>query len=312
MSKPRLMIGLGEVLWDLLPSGKLLGGAPTNFAYMATVLGNRGLVASRVGDDELGREARHAMDNLGVSTLFLQKDVVHDTGTARVSLDTAGHPDFSIDAPVAWDFLEWTTEWEQLASRADVVCYGSLAQRSAVSADTIEKFLRATPRHTLRICDANVRKPFYSIEVLRKSFRYADIVKLNEQELAYVSPLVGGSHLDDLEIARRLLKEFNLQMICITKGSAGSSLVTASEVESHSGFSVAVADSIGAGDAFTACVAHYFGSGMPLRQMNELANRIAAWVATQVGATPLLTPAKLKELTEETLIDGVTPYCNAP
>src|SRR5690349_19652318 len=177
MTAPAIMIGLGEVLWDLLPSGKVLGGAPANFAYMASVLGDRGIVASRVGNDDLGREACRVMQELGLSTAHLQHDERHPTGTATVSIDAAGQPNFTIKNPVAWDFLEWSTQWEDLAARADVVCFGSLAQRSEKSAATIERFLKSTPRKTLRICDVNLRESFYSQAVLRRSLQYADIVK---------------------------------------------------------------------------------------------------------------------------------------
>jgi len=306
MSEPRLMVGLGEVLWDLLPSGKLLGGAPTNFAYMATVLGNRGIVASRVGNDELGHETRRAMKTLGLSTEHLQHDEAHRTGTARISLDDAGQAEFAIDKPVAWDFLEWTKGWQQLAAHADVVCYGSLAQRSPGSAATIEAFLRATPARALHICDANLRKPLPDRDTVCRSFDHADIVKLNEQEFVYASSLVRGGS-DEIDTARRLLTEFDLQMVCITRGGRGSTLVTQFEVESHPGFSVPVADSIGAGDAFTACVAHYWRSQRTLREISEFANRLAAWITTQVGATPALTRSKLRELIDGDTVDGIAP-----
>src|SRR5678815_3015769 len=161
MTKPAIMIGLGEVLWDLLPSGKALGGAPANFAYMANVLGDRGIVASRVGNDEFGREARVIMQGLGLSTSYVQQDDQHQTGTAEVVIDAAGQPTFTIRESVSWDFLEWTVSWEELASRADVVCFGSLAQRSPTSAGTIDRFLRAVSKETLRICDVNLRQSFY-------------------------------------------------------------------------------------------------------------------------------------------------------
>ena len=130
MTKPALMVGLGEVLWDILPSGKVLGGAPANFAYMTNVLGDEGIVASRIGNDELGREACRVMQSLGLNTAYVQRDNEHETGTAAVSIDPAGQPNFTIKELAAWDFLQWTAEWEDLSSRADVICFGSLAQRS--------------------------------------------------------------------------------------------------------------------------------------------------------------------------------------
>jgi len=287
------MVGLGEVLWDLLPSRKVLGGAPANFAYMATVFGNRGIVASRLGNDDLGHEAFLAMNNVGLDTTYVQVDGRHETGVAGVLLDSEGQPNFTIKRQVAWDFLQWTPAWEELSSRADVVCYGSLAQRTQTSASTIERFLQNTPSKTLRICDANLRAPFYSANTLRRSFQFAAILKLNEQELYQVSSSLELGDGDEIELSKKLLREFDLDLICVTKGPRGSLLVSKHELVAHRGIDAEVADAIGAGDAFTACIAHYYIQGRPLEQISELANRFAAWVATQVGATPPVSEAQL-------------------
>jgi len=176
------------------------------------------------------------------------------------------------------------------------VCFGSLAQRSSASAKTIEYFLQNTPANALRICDANLREPFYSVESLRRSFQYADILKLNDLELIHVGLLLGISAVDDVELAKRLFSEFDLKLICITKGARGSLLISESKIVEHVGVRVGVADAIGAGDAFTACVAHYYMQGSPLEEISEAANRLAAWVATQVGATPLISRPQLLEI----------------
>jgi len=296
MAEPLVMIGLGEVLWDLLPSGKALGGAPANFAYMATVLGDQGVVASRVGDDELGKEACRAMQELGLSTTYLQHDDRHETGTATVSIDTAGEPNFTIKKFVAWDFLEWTTQWEELSARADVVCFGSLAQRSSESAVTIESFLKNAPKKTLRICDVNLRESFYDQNVLRRSFKYADIVKLNDQELLQISYLLKLGTGNQEMLAQRMLHLCDLRLVCITCGSRGSLLVTQDEAVVHKGFRVTVADAVGAGDAFTACLAHHYLRGHSLQEMSESANRFASWVATQKGAMPPISTDKLQSI----------------
>jgi fructokinase len=296
MTEPPLMIGLGEVLWDLLPSGKVLGGAPANFAYMVTVLGDQGIVASRVGNDDLGREACRAMQGLGLSTAYLQHDATHETGAATVSIDNAGQPNFTIKNSVAWDFLEWTPQWNELSAKADVVCFGSLAQRSSASAATVERFLINTPKKTLRIFDVNLRQSFYNLGVLRRSFQYADVVKLNDHELLQVSNLfrlgVGTHEM----LAQRLLHLCDLRLVCITCGSLGSLLVTQSESVEHKGFRVKVADAIGAGDAFTACLAHHYLRGHPLEEISESANRFASWVATQTGATPPISTDTLRSI----------------
>ena len=293
MSESPLMVGLGEVLWDILPSRRVLGGAPANFAYMATLFGDRGIVASRVGNDELGREALQLMNNMGVCTSYLQSDNQYETGVAGVLLDSEGQPGFTIKEQVAWDFLQWTPDWEELSSRVNVVCYGSLAQRSRASAETIQRFLRNTPEKALLICDANLREPFYDAETLRKSFQFADILKLNERELFQVSSSLGLGSGNEVELAKGLLREFDLEMICVTKGARGSLLMADHTMIEHAGISVDVADAVGAGDAFTACVAHYYMQGRPLEEISDSANRLAAWVATQVGATPFVSGAQL-------------------
>jgi fructokinase len=296
MTESPLMVGLGEVLWDLLPSGKALGGAPANFAYMATIFGNRGIVASRLGNDDLGHEVYKAMNNVGLDTTYVQVDAQHETGVAGVLLDSEGQPNFTIKRQVAWDFLQWTPAWEDLSSRADVVCYGSLAQRSKTSASTIEHFLQNTRSNALRICDANLRESFYNVDTLRRSFQFADILKLNEQELFQVSSSFELSGSDEIELAKKLLHAFDLDLICVTKGAHGSLLVSEREVIAHHGIDARVADAIGAGDAFTACVANYYIQGCSLEEISELANRFAAWVATQVGATPPVSDAQLAQI----------------
>jgi len=290
------MVGLGEVLWDILPSGKALGGAPANFAYMANVLGEQGIVASRVGADDLGRETCKLMHRLGLSTSYIQEDEQHDTGTATVVIDPGGQPTFTIKDQVSWDFLEWTQAWEELSARADVICFGSLAQRSTIASATIERFLKNTSKRALRICDVNLRQSFYNRDVLRKSFRHAHIAKLNEHEMLEVSLLFKLGKAKEGILAKRLLQEFDLRLVCVTRGARGSVLVSKNEAVEHPGFSVKVADAIGAGDAFTACLAHHYLRGHSLQEISESANRFASWVATQRGAMPPISTEKLQSI----------------
>ena len=296
MMKPALMVGLGEVLWDLLPSGKIMGGAPANFAYMANALGDRGVIASRIGSDPLGEEAYAAMAEFGLNTQYLQRDQAHETGFAKVAIDEAGQPQFTIKEHASWDFLEWTPEWEELAPRADVVCFGSLAQRSPVSAATVERFLRNSRSDAIRIFDVNLRQSYYTSEVLKRSLYYANVVKLTDQELVRVMTLTGLEASGDEERARRLLDEFDLRLVCVTRGSRGSVLVSREETVVHPGFTVRVVDAVGAGDAFAACLAHHLVRGRSLAEINEFANRLASWVATQVGATPPLDSLDVKNM----------------
>ena len=303
MNRPAVMIGVGEVLWDFLPTGRVLGGAPANFAYMTKVLGDRGIVASRVGRDELGREACEVMQQLGLSIDYVQRDDSHATGTAVVSIGAGGQPTFLIKETVAWDFLQWLPDWQQLSARADVVCFGSLAQRSPVSASTIECFLKSVPKTGLRICDVNLRQSFYSEDVLRRSFQHADIVKLNGDEMINIANLLGLNDGGEEALARRLLADYDLRLVCITRAERGSMLVSPEETVEHAGFRVKVEDAVGAGDAFTACLAHHYWRGCSLKETNEAANRFASWVATQRGATPPVTPDQLQNI-----LAGVAHY----
>jgi fructokinase len=280
------VIGLGEILWDVLPSGKQLGGAPSNFAYISTLLGSEGIVASRIGNDSLGSEAVQRLTALGVTTAFVQCDVTHPTGTVQVKLDHAGQPNFEIAEDVAWDFLEWTSDWQALAAKADAICFGSLAQRTEVSRATIRRFLGAAEKKAVRVFDVNLRQAFFSKELLTESMKLADIVKLNHEELPRIMQLFGLSHRDEIASVDALMDLHRLKLICVTRGCRGSLLVSQSGLNEHSGYRIQVADAIGAGDAFTAGLVQEYMRGSSLPEMNETANRVGAWVASQVGAMP--------------------------
>jgi fructokinase len=285
------IVGLGEVLWDVFPEGKQLGGAPANFAYMANLLGDRGIVASRVGADALGNEARERFASLGLETPFLQLDPAHPTGTVNVTLDREGRPSYEITEPVAWDFLAWERGWQSLAQQADAVCFGSLAQRSPSSRGTIRAFLSAVRPATARIFDINLRQAFYSTEVLAESLKLADIIKLNHEELPPVMQLLGLAYDDDASSAQRLLRACGAKLVCVTRGVNGSLLAASNQSNEHPGFRVSVADTVGAGDAFTAALVHHFLRGASLTAMNEAANRMGSWVVGRAGATPPPDPA---------------------
>lgn len=290
------VIGLGEVLWDILPGGKQLGGAPTNFAYMTSLLGNEGIVASRVGNDSLGQETLRKMTKLGLNMEFIQLDPQQPTGTAQVNVDADGQPVFIITEPVAWDFLEWTPAWQELARSADIVCFGTLAQRSSTSRQTIRQFVQSVPASTLRIWDMNLRQEYFSAQVLEESFKLTQVVKLNHEELARAINLLGFKFGSEEDAARRLLSAYGLKLVCVTRGVRGSLLAAPTGTVSHPGFRVKVADTVGAGDGFTACLAHHFVRGSSLEEINEAANRFAAWVASQPGGTPSLGEQRLDDV----------------
>jgi len=284
------VVGLGELLWDLLPGGKQLGGAPANFAYITSVLGDEGIPASRLGQDELASDALLRLTELGLPTSFIQEDEIHATGTVKVEVDAKGQPCFEISESVAWDFLEWTREWHTLASQADGVCFGSLAQRSERSRSTIRKFLHATRGDALHVFDVNLRPPFFDAPILSESMKLATIAKLNQDELPRIMQLLGREHRSDEVSAKQLVDMYGLKLICVTRGSGGSLLVSADSCSEHKGFRVRVVDTVGAGDAFTAGMVHEYLRGASLDQMNEVANRVGAWVASEAGATPVLKP----------------------
>jgi fructokinase len=285
------VVGLGEVLWDLLPERTCLGGAPANFAYITTLMGDQGIVASRVGEDSQGLDALRRMEELGLDIDHVQTDRQHPTGTVKVELDGKGVARFEIAHPVAWDALEWTPDWQELAENADAVCFGSLAQRSEESRETIRHFLRATLPGTLKVFDVNLRQSYYSQEVLAESMRLADIVKVNDEELPKILSLGKFPHKDEVSSARRLIGAYDLKLVCITRGGRGSLLVSDTSVRGrdaseHPGFRVRVADTVGSGDAFTAGLVHEYLHGASLDLMNEVANLVGAWVASEVGAMP--------------------------
>ena len=277
---------MGEILWDMLPNGKQLGGAPANFAYISTLLGNEGIVASRVGSDPLGREALRQLAALGVTTEFVERDPVHPTGTVEIEIDHAGQPKFEIAEAVAWDFLDWTSAWQALASKADAICFGSLSQRAPASRATIRQFLGAAREGAVRAFDVNLRQAFFSKEVLTESMKVADIVKLNHKELPRIMQLFALDHRNEIASANSLMELHDLKLICVTRGCRGSLLISPQGLHEHPGYRIQVADAIGAGDAFTAGLMHGYLRGSSLPAMNETANRVGAWVASRVGAMP--------------------------
>ncbi len=299
MKEPHLVLGLGEVLWDVLPEGPRLGGAPANFSVMAGRLGSHAVLLSRIGRDDLGRLALDRLEPMPVDTSFVETDPTHETGRVTVYFE-AGQPHYTIHQPAAWDFLELSDEWVRLAERADAICFGSLAQRSLESRQTIQTLAAQTSSKCVRVFDVNLRAPFYSGEVIQESLELATVMKMNDAEVPLVLGLLGLPGDADLSFgtarpeplrqgAERLLNEFpTLQMVAVTRGGYGSLLVTRDEWHEHPGIAVKVADTIGAGDAFTAALTHYLLRGADLHTLNEAGNRWGGWVASQSGAMPAL------------------------
>jgi fructokinase len=283
-----VIVGLGEVLWDFLPSGRVLGGAPANFAYCSYLLGNRAVIASRTGDDQLSRELREGLAARGVGQEFLQMDGIHPTGTVLVQLNSSGQPTFEITQPSAWDFLEFSDGWKALANKADAVCFGSLAQRSPVSRRTILDFLDATRKSALRIFDVNLRQSFYSDEIIHSSLQKANVLKLNHEEMPILAEMIKIESRNEIAFCQEIVRRFPLTVVCVTRGANGSVLVDGAGVHEHGGFRVKVADTVGAGDAFTAGLVHELLRGSTLQAASGTANRMGAWVASKVGAMPAM------------------------
>lgn len=285
-----LVVGIGELLWDCLPAGRRLGGAPANVAAHAAQLGVRSAVVSAVGDDPDGREIVAALRALGVATDGIQVARGLPTGRVDVALDAAGAPTFTIRRPAAWDALEFDAALERLAARADAVVFGTLAWRDARARRAIGGFLRAVRSTCLKVFDVNLRPPLIAAEAIRDGLARADILKLNEAELPVVAEIAGVRRAE-ADPLRALRERFGLQCAVCTFGARGSRIVSADEDLRRPGRRVRVADTVGAGDAFTAVLTVGWLRGAPLVRVHEWANRVAAFVCTQAGAVPRLPSA---------------------
>lgn len=292
------VVGLGELIWDMLPEGRRLGGAPSNFAYISRLLGAEAAVASRVGRDALGAEAVERLSRAGLSTQHIQFDEEHPTGTVGCTIGEGGEAHFHVNQNSAWDYLEWTRGWEELAASAGAVCFGTLGQRHPTARATVLNFLEATPANALRLFDVNLRHSFFTPEMLTRSLGLATVVKLNEEELTTAAGMLGLRASGTRETAGALLGRFRLKLVAVTRGPRGSLLVSENDADEHAGFQARVVDTIGCGDAFAAALAHCLRRGSPLALANEIANRVGAWVATQPGATPEADPATVARLLE--------------
>lgn len=277
------IIGIGEILWDCLPIGKQLGGAPANFAYTANQLGNKGIICSKIGNDDFGKEILEKLKAKKITSDSIQIDPKKQTGIVNVEFKE-GQPSYEIVEDAAWDFLELTEKWCEIAQKADAVCFGSLAQRNEVSGKTIREFVGLVKG--LRIFDVNLRQGYFSVDVLEKSFELANVVKLNHEELPVIVKLLNINGSSVQICLEKLIQKFELNLICLTRGANGSLLKTKKEISGHQGLKIKVADTIGAGDAFTAGMTHGLLRDWELNKINEFANRVGAFVASNTGAMP--------------------------
>jgi len=282
-----VVVGLGEVLWDVFPDRKLLGGAPANFAFHAKQLGHEGIVVSRVGNDAAGREILRELSIRGVPTESIQVDPVRPTGTVQVTVASDGVPSFVITPDVAWDYLAAEPALVELMKRADAVCFGTLAQRSPTSRSTIETLLDGAGG--MKVFDINLRQNFWSPELIERGLRRSQVAKLNEDELETLQRLeLAPSSGNTVTCCRALLKKYGLRLVALTRASRGALLVADDQVVDHPGVQVRVADGVGAGDAFAAAMVDALLKGRALVEVAGFANRIGAYVASQPGAMPIL------------------------
>ena len=280
------ILSIGEVLWDLLPSGRKVGGAPANFAFHCMQLGADVRMLSRVGNDDLGRELIEFYQSLGLSTELIETDATAPTGTVGVELSADGQPTFTIHENVAWDNIKATDAAIQFAKSADAIYFGSLASRNESTLQTIKELVTKTPSSALRVMDLNLRDPFVDNVVIESLLGLTNVLKLNDEELTRIATMFGVPGSDVTQRAEWFIDKYGLKVLILTCGSLGSRIFANGKEYFCEGCKVEVADTVGAGDAFTAMVVVGLLSGLPINTINERANVIAAHVCTQNGATP--------------------------
>ena len=288
MDNDKIVVGIGEALWDVLPEGKKIGGAPANFAYHVSQFGLNSCAISAIGDDALGQEILDAFNEKGLH--YHIDKVPYPTGTVQVEIDQAGIPQYEIKENVAWDNIPYTARLEQIAEKTQAVCFGSLAQRNVVSRNTINRFLDAMPQtdDTLVVFDVNLRQGFYNKEILCNSMSRCNILKINDEELVTVSRMFGYPGIDLQDKCWILLGKYNLKMLILTCGINGSYVFTPGNVSFQPTPKVEVADTVGAGDSFTAAFIASILKGDSVADAHRKAVKTSAYVCTQPGAMPIL------------------------
>lgn len=277
------IIGLGEILWDMLPTGKQLGGAPANFAYHVCRLGGNGWAVSAISDDELGREIKNTLSTKKLNTIL--EEVNEPTGTVQVTLNAAGVPTYDITEGVAWDHIPFTERIGNLAKETSAVCFGTLAQRSPESRATIHKFIESMPAGSLKVYDINLRQKYYDENIISDSLRLADILKINDEELEIVSRMLCLSGTSE-ERCRAISREFNLKFVILTMGGDGSKVILEDSVHLSTPGKINIVDTVGAGDSFTAAFMLAYLRGESIEKAHTLATEVSSYVCTKAGAMP--------------------------
>lgn len=281
-----MIVGLGEVLWDVFPDRKVMGGAPANFAYHVSQFGYNGYIVSAIGNDPLGKEI---LDCLAEKELNYMIEITdYPTGTVNVNLNNEGVPQYEICENVAWDNIPFTARTTELIANVSTVAFGSLAQRSSVSRETIKRFLKSMPESSLKIFDINIRQHFYTKELIRESLQLSNMLKINDEEVSLIARLFQYKESDEQDICKRLLRKYKLNIVILTKGTDGSFVFTPEEVSFLPTPKVEVVDTVGAGDSFTAAFVASYMQRQNLKTAHQLAVDVSAYVCTQHGAMPKL------------------------
>jgi len=283
MKNKKIIVGIGELLWDMFPEGKHIGGGPTNFIFYTNKMVSDSFLVSSVGLDDAGNEILAKMVKFNLSTLYIEQNKKYPTGTVDVTVDNNGIPEFIINKNVAWDFISWSDKLKSLAQKTDAVCFGSLGQRAEKSRNTIESFLSQTSDNCLKVYDVNLRQNFFDKDIVFNSLTHANVLKLNDDELPVIAKMffLSGS---EKGLCEKIIEKFDLKVLALTKGNKGSHLFSKTENSFHPGFSVSVVDTVGAGDSFTAALAVGLLNNETLSKINENANRLASDVCARKGA----------------------------
>ena len=278
-------IGIGEVLWDLLPTGKLVGGAPSNFAYHTQQQGASSCIVSAVGNDSNGNEIKEALLKKNLTTDYIQT-VDYPTGTVDVNLNSSGEPSYSINENVAWDYISLPKNIDTQIKHTAILCFGSLAQRNAYTRSSIKKIIQKVNDDCLIVFDINIRQSYYNKEIIQESLAFCNVLKLNVDELAILRSLLNLKGLDDKVVIEKLMKQYNLKLVALTYGSKGSVLMTPNNVSQLKTPKINVLDTIGAGDSFTATMAMEFVKDKSLDKVHQRAIEVSSFVCQSNGAMP--------------------------
>jgi len=290
---PKKIAAFGELLWDLLPTGKVLGGAPANFIYRINSFGDKGTLLSKVGNDKAGKEARLALRSLGVSDENIQTDYEFPTGSVKVKIDDHGIPDFNIIPDVAYDHIEINTEMIEAFSEADCVCFGTLVQRYGISKNTLRELIHESP-DVLKFLDINLRKKCYTAASVEESLRMTNILKANDEELLITKELHGLKSNTLKDLAKEVADTYKIDIILCTLGSNGAFCITKDNLFYYDpGYQIILGDTIGAGDAFSAGFVHFYMNGQSIEKALSFGNAAGAMISTTSGAT---APVAKKEI----------------